>query len=174
MMKKGSFVVGLIVIIFILVLVLINSRSFLSEKNTPDIQTTQTPSQVPSITTSPTDEQAELVGFEFMQNFIAQGPPAPDLDARQKAYDALSSNAKASVSQDQLARGLALFVGVQDMPNQGISVEDLQVGGDQANLIVGMNYSGSSRILKSINMVVENGVWKIDSITTLDEYPPVN
>lgn len=118
--------------------------------------------------TAPSDEDAEITAFTFMNDFILSAPPESDMEAAMRAYNALSTSAKEKVSEDKLAGDLALFVGVQDVPDQGVSVEDLQVEGDTATLIVGMNYSGG-RVLKSVNMVVEDGVWKVDSIAPQDD-----
>lgn len=119
----------------------------------------------------PTDEEAELVAFGFIQDFIASAPPDPDAEAANRAYEALSERARLAISQDTISRDLAGFIGVQDVPDQGASVEDLQVSGDIGTLIVGLNFSGG-RTLRAVNVVVENGVWKVDSVKPLEQYPP--
>lgn len=115
-----------------------------------------------------------MVGFGFIQNFIKSGPPDPDVIAQMNAYNSLSESAKESVSEDSISRELASFVGVQDVPDMGASVEDLQKPTDQtAVLIVGLNYSGG-RVLKAIHLVVENGEWKVERVEQLDSYPSEN
>jgi hypothetical protein len=119
----------------------------------------------------PSAEEAELVGFTFIQDFIASAPPSADAQAQQRAYDVLSLGVKQLVSIETISRDLAEFIGVQDVPDQGASVEDLQMGENAtATLIVGLNYSGG-RVLKAIDMVVEDGVWKVDAIRPLEQYP---
>lgn len=116
-----------------------------------------------------THEEAELIGFNFMLDFIAIAPPDSDSDAMERVYAALSGSAREQVSPESLVRDMAMFVGVQDVPDEGISVEDLSViNQTQATLVVGLNYSGG-RILKNINLVAEQGEWKVDSITERPE-----
>lgn len=125
----------------------------------------------PGAARQPTDEEAELVGFGFIQDFIALAPGAlENPQAVASAYAALSTSARAAISEDSLVNDLAQFVGVQDVPDQGASVEDLQVISDnQAILVVGLNYSGSGRVLRNVHLVVENGEWKVDRISTTAE-----
>ena len=119
-----------------------------------------TPTVTPSspVTAKPSDEEAELVAFGFMQAFAAEDFAG--------AYASLSANAKANVSEENLRDGLMEFIAVSAVPEHGVSVEDLQVNDNEAYLIVGMNYS-EDRLLKEVNMVVENGEWKVDSVETL-------
>ena len=119
----------------------------------------------------PGEEEAELVGFQFLQDVIAAAPGSEDDDATQRVYSSLSRNARTVVSEDTVMADMAPFVGIQDVPDQGVSVEDLQVlSATEASLIVGLNYS-SGRVLRSINMIVEDGEWKVDSVDSLETYP---
>lgn len=112
-----------------------------------------------------TNKEAELAGLNFILDFITMAPPSSDPDAMERAYNALSRSAKEQVSRESLAGDMALFVGVQDVPDQGISIEDFIVVSDvQANLIIELDYSGG-RVLRNINLIVEDGEWKIDSIS---------
>ena len=117
-------------------------------------------------TTVPTAEEAEEVGFNFMLDFVKIAPPESDLEAQERAYNTLSSNAKENINEDSIVIDLAMFVGVQDVPDQGISVENLEVI-DEENviLVLGLNYSGS-RAFRALNLIVEDGEWKVDSITS--------
>lgn len=57
-----------------------------------------------------------------------------------------------------------MFVGVQDVPDMGISVENLVMEDDgTATLVVGLNFSGGPA-LRRISLVPEGGVWKVDNI----------
>ncbi len=157
-------------IILVLVTILIVALPlYLYQNNKVQDTKITTPTEQPS--EQPADEQAETVGFNFIQNFIKSGPPQPDSQAMQDAYNALSVNAKTKVSPDSISRDLAAFVGVQDIPDLGASVEDLQIISDtQSTLIVGLNFSGG-RVFRSINLIKEEGSWKVDGIDSLEQYP---
>ncbi len=120
----------------------------------------------------PGEEAAEMTGFGFMQDLIKAAPGEDDAAAAERLYAALSARAKTEVAEDTILRDIALFVGVQDVPDQGVSVENLEVHSDtETTLIIGLNYSGG-RVLRAIDMVVEDGEWKVDAIRSLDTYPP--
>jgi hypothetical protein len=118
---------------------------------------------------TPSSEQAELVAFGFLQDFVKVAPPETDAEAMTRAYEALSTNAKARVSVDNLSSDLAGFVGVQDVPDMGMSVEDLQIlSENESILIAGLNYSGG-RILKGVYMIVEDGEWKVEGVVDIQQ-----
>ena len=120
----------------------------------------------------PSHETAEMVGFAFMQDIIKAAPGTDDSAAADRVYAALSSGAQAEISEETVMNDIAFLVGIQDVPDQGVSVEDLQIHSDtEATLIVGLNYT-DSRILRAIELVVEEGVWKVDGVTKLETYPP--
>ena len=119
----------------------------------------------------PDAEAAEITGFNFMQDIIAGAPGDADMDAVSRVYEALSRNARTVVSEETIMADIAMFVGIQDVPDQGVSIQDLQTpSATEASLIVGLNYTGGP-VLRSINMVVEDGEWKIDSVDVLETYP---
>lgn len=116
-------------------------------------------------------EEAELTGFNFILNFITSAPPANEEGdiAMISAYEMLSEKAKDQVALDTLSRDLAMFVGVQDVPDEGASVEDLQiVSNSEVILTVGLNFSGG-RALRDITLIIEDGVWKVDSVDPVTE-----
>lgn len=114
-------------------------------------------------------EEAERAGFQFVLDFIEVGPPSMDEAAANRAYQALSSRAQANIDQETLSRDLAMFVGVQDMPDQGVSVENLVLAEDgNAILTVGLNYSGG-RVLRAITLIEEDAEWKVDAVAPVDE-----
>lgn len=118
---------------------------------------------------APSDEQAELVAFGFLQDFVKVAPPEADAEAMTRVYGALSTNAKARVSVDNLSSDLAGFVGVQDVPDMGVSVEDLQIlSENESILIAGLNYSGG-RVLKGVYMIVEDGEWKVEGVVDIQQ-----
>jgi LysM repeat protein len=123
--------------------------------------------RIPVVAT-PSHEAAERTGFAFMQAVVKTAPPA-DPRAQQTAFNLLSRSAQRTVGGSATAANYAFFVGIQDVPDQGISVEDLRINSPtQAFLIVGLNYSGSGRVLRSVNMVVENEEWKVASVSQVD------
>ena len=170
MNRKIVIVIGILLVTTLLIIFFIFSTRESDKTNSSPTQgediTPTTDSQIPS------DEEAEQVAFTFIQNFIKSAPPEPDATAEQEAYNALSQDAKNDVSEENISRDLAAFIGVQGVPDQGASVEDLQLEGDKATLFVGLNYSGG-RVIGAINMIVENGEWKINSIDVLEQYPPI-
>lgn len=113
-------------------------------------------------------ERAEDVGFQFMQSFSALAPPSPNTIRADFAYNALSRDAMSEVSRQNLANDLMVFIKVQDIPDQGISVEDLQIrDASNVSLIVGLNYTGGGRVLRSVNLIKEANDWRVDSVTRL-------
>ena len=88
------------------------------------------------------------------------------------AYDMLSTKAKSEISSElpDISSDLALFVGVQDVPDQGFSTEDLQAYEDNTvSVILGLNYSESGPNYRSVNLVWEDNDWKVDSITAVEK-----
>lgn len=107
----------------------------------------------------PSDEEAELTGFAFMQDVVS--------GALEDAYDALSTNAQVDVSEN--VDDLLAFIEVEEAPDQGVSVENLIVEEGSAELFVGLNYSEGDRELRKITLIVEDGKWKVDSIEVTEE-----
>ena len=124
------------------------------------------------VETVPDVEAAELVGFGFMQDLVKASKGEDDEAARERLYTTLSARAKTEVATDALMRDIAAFVGIEDVPEHGVSVENLEVhSATSTRLIVGLNFSGG-RQLRAIGLIVEEGEWKVDMITTLETYPP--
>ena len=119
----------------------------------------------------PSLEDAELTAFGFMQHLLKAVPPVSDPEAKRKMYYSLSGRARSKISMEKFNRDIALFIGIQDIPEYGVSVQDLKVTGErEASLIVGLNYSGGP-VLRSVNMILENSRWRIDSVDILETYP---
>jgi hypothetical protein len=164
-MNKTFLIITFFLVLAVAIIALVNQNDAQPAENVANPEINQA-------AVIPSDEDAEIVGFLFIQDFIASAPPETDEAAKVRAYNALSTEAKTGVSEDTLARDLADFVGVQDVPNQGVSIEDLvKPAVDRAQLIVGLNYTGNYAV-KVINLVVEDGEWKVDRIDTLASYPP--
>lgn len=118
---------------------------------------------------TPTNEEAELTGFNFILDAIMViSTTSPETVTVERAVSALSTNAASKVSKEKIAEDLATFLGIETVPEQGASVENLEVNGEQAKLVVGLNFS-TGRELRNVNLVVENGMWKVDTVTVATE-----
>lgn len=114
----------------------------------------------------PGPEEAETTAFTFILDFIAIAPPKSDAAASDRIMTVLSANASTQIDRETLFNDLTQFIGVQDAPDQGASVEDLQIVSDaEAYLVVGLNFSGG-RTERNVHLVVENGMWKVDRMST--------
>ena len=114
------------------------------------------------------DELVEQAGLDFMLDFVKLSPTNPDPEAAERIYERLSTKAKESVTLETLSQDILQFIDVERYPNQGASIEDLQIETDtQATLIVGLNYDESPRNLRVIELVLENSVWKVYRVYAL-------
>jgi len=118
---------------------------------------------------SSSDELAEQAGLNFILDFVKLAPADPDPDVAGRIYERLSTKARESVLLETIGQDILQFVGVKDYPDQGASVEDMQIESDtRATLIVGLNYSDSPRILRAIELVVEDSEWKVERVYALE------
>lgn len=101
----------------------------------------------------------------FMENFLKTAPPNPDQDAAQKAANLLSQKSRESLGDPgiSLTGALARFAGVQDLPNQGYSIDKINEEKGRASVETTWKYSGRL-VKKTFQLAFENGSWKIDSI----------
>ncbi len=114
-------------------------------------------------------EQAELTAFGFIQMVIDDG--LTNGNNTEKIHTSLSTKARMEVTKDELFNDILVFLQIQEIPEYGASVQNLEVHSiNEATLVVGLNYK-TGPILRAINMVVESSEWKIDSVDVLDEYP---
>lgn len=158
-MEKSKYIIYAIVVIVVLGLVWF----FVSDEG---LQTTPLPEDTNGNgeVVVPDYEQAEFVGFNFILDFIKIAPPESDPEAIERVYEALSAEAREEIDKENLVRDMAYFVLVQDVPDQGASVEDLQIVSDTvAVLVVGLNYTGS-RTMREVELIVEDGEWKVNAI----------
>ncbi len=117
----------------------------------------------------PSHEDAELIGFNFMLDFLEIAPPDANEEAIERMYEALSVSAREIVSLENFVEEIPLFIGVQDVPEQGVSVENLIIIDDEnAEFITGLNYS-SGRILRKLTLVAENGEWKVENVSEYEK-----
>ncbi len=155
------------VLVAILIVVLAISLGLLwYVQTTPDrvLAPVADPIEIEEPVDLPSHEDAELAGFGFMQDFAKLTTEDDDDELREKMYDALSEDAKERIAMDTFLDDVLEFVGVETVPEQGTSVEDLQITGDEtAEFFSGLNYL-DGRILRQLNLVVEDGEWKVDSV----------
>ena len=115
---------------------------------------------------------AEDTAFDFVIDVLAAAPGESSAPAAaQRAYAALSSRAQAQMSSDTLMADMAAFVGIQEIPEHGVSVQEFEAtGSTTASLVVALNYTNTQAI-RSINLVFEAGEWRVDSIDNLGTQP---
>ncbi|MGM0482895.1 MAG: hypothetical protein ACQEP6_03500 [Patescibacteria group bacterium] len=104
------------------------------------------------------------IGTIFLDNFLAIAPPAEGDEAKENLKSVLSNSALAEIDDENFSRDVALFVGVQDIPDNGYEVLDDVENESDAYMNVRFNYSGES-VLRRIEMVEEEGKWKVDSVS---------
>ena len=169
-MKRNLILLFVILIILVAGIFVFLNRS----SDSPQASDNETNSEIPPATILAGNDP-ETVGYSFILDFIAAGTPNTDTHEKQsamRAYEALSTEAQNMVSVDKIELGLLEFLELIMIPDQGASVEDLQADNESASLIVGLNYSGADRELRSINMIKVENVWKVDSVDVLESYPP--
>lgn len=179
-MKKPYYKILLFLLVIIGAITLLIALSpgaalflYKNNKNTssPDVRTISNSPQAEQ-TSMLGDTEAENTGYGFILNFIKSAPPVADSKAQENALRALSKQARERISSGTESRDLAGFVGVQDVPDQGVSVENLRLeSSSEAVLTVGLNYSGA-RVLKEIWMIAENGKWAVDDVKETETASP--
>lgn len=170
------------VLVAILLIVLAISIGLLWYVNSQDVDKTRKVEQKPIETIQekelPSPEEAELTGFEFMQDFSKLTTEDDNDELREKIYETLSEDAKEKVSMDTFLEDILSFVDVEKVPEQGTSVENIKVICEEtAEFFSGMNYL-DGRILRKVTLVLENEEWKVDGVEEYqkedyeDEYTP--
>lgn len=122
--------------------------------------------QEPEEETAVNQTEIKEAGERFMANFPALAP-GPDREAgvENDIWQTLSSRAQTEIDRQDLSRDLALFIGVQDIPEEEVQLGEPEVINDhQATLPVKLNYSGSPAH-RDLHLVLEQGGWKIDRVT---------
>ena len=144
-------------VIIILVVVFLGVFALGDKENDIKVENGQSPSD---------KEMAEGVGKSFMEDFMAIAPPSEDLEAEVRILGKMSERALGEIDTETLSRDMALFVGVQDIPDQGVDFKEVNMENDvSAVLEVELKYSGSSAH-RNIHLVKEGGEWKVDSISS--------
>ena len=107
--------------------------------------------------------QIMLPVSEYLKLLPNIAPPNFDQQAIDQMIDLLSSSAKSRlVAKD--SRSLAMFSGVQDLPDLGASIGSITITDDEnAQVETIWNYSGMT-VTKVFEMTKQEGVWKIEKI----------
>ncbi len=112
-------------------------------------------------------ENPEDVVETFIENFIKTAPPESDQEALDTAVSLLSEEAKVEVGEEPTSGDLAMFVGVQDIPDQGYQISDISFTNDidegYADVELTLKYSGGDAV-RSFELSKINGNWLIDNI----------
>lgn len=110
------------------------------------------------------DSEAVLVVKIFCDNFF-KGPPATNEQGVMIAFGLLSQKAKQSmpVVGPSPSAALASFAGVQDVPDQGYTIDEISEGAAKATVKTTWNYS-SGNVTKTFELGKEEGNWKIDAL----------
>lgn len=100
----------------------------------------------------------------FLELQPQSGPPEVSIEAVEEMISLLTKNAQERIAAapSQIA-GLAMFSGIQDLPDQGTEILGVAQTGDTAEVETKWNYSGMISV-KKFQMVEENGQWKIEAI----------
>ena len=114
----------------------------------------------------PSDKElAESVGKIFINDLLAIAPPSDDDEAKERMLESLSQSALEKIDTETFSRDMALFAGIQDIPDQGVEFEEIDMKSDSsATLVVELKYSGGSAY-RDVHLTIEDGEWKVDSIT---------
>ncbi len=111
-------------------------------------------------------EVAKDVGMNFFEDFISVAPPANNIEIENRILKTLSEKALEEIGSESLIRDLALFIGIQDVPDEGIEFVDIKMNDIGTVLLtVQLKYS-STPTTRIIHLVYENESWKVDNITT--------
>lgn len=122
------------------------------------------PPAEPVVEQNAPDSQAVLVVKTFCDNFF-KGPPAINEQGVMAALDLLSQKAKQSMTVigPSPSAALASFAGVQNVPDQGYTIDGISEGAEKATIKTTWKYS-SGLVNKTFDLEKENGNWKINSI----------
>lgn len=153
-------------VIILLIILAVSVGLLWYVQTTPDrvLPPVEDPIEIEEPAELPSHEDAELAGFGFMQDFSKLTTEDDDEELRERMYAALSEDAKERISMDTFLEDVLEFVGVETVPEQETSVEDLQITGDEtAEFFSGLNYL-DGRILRKLNLVMEEGEWKVDGV----------
>ncbi len=111
----------------------------------------------------PIQEEVKLIAFDFVNNFSKLLVDSSDNEKQEIIYNALSVRVKEDISREDLFNEIVNFVGVQEVPDQGLNVKDCNVDDEKVVVSIELNYS-ESLILLNIDLIKEDDQWKIDAV----------
>ena len=176
-MKNSILIIAVLVVLFSAGVIFMNSQ-----KESPQELETQrddTPLveeniQEPAEATQLTRKDAMSVVGDFIDNFIAAAPPESNEEALSKAVSLLSEGARTDMQEEPTSGDLAMLMGVQDIPDEGYVVGEVEYLENPATGIVDgiaevevtLNYSGGPASRVFVLSKVDN-YWQIDTIKVL-------
>jgi hypothetical protein len=100
----------------------------------------------------------------FNNNIVKVAPPGSDTEAMETIYAMLSADAKSKIDEaPSVSFGLAVFAGVQDVPDKAIEIVGISINNDEAEVVKNWVYSGMIGV-RTYTFIKESGEWKLDSI----------
>lgn len=119
--------------------------------------------QIEKLEPTTVTEEITLPVVRYLELLPQSGPPQIDEQVVAEMVSLLSSQAQSSLLVPH-SRGLAMFAGVQDLPDQGSKINQVdQFTPSQAEVSTVWNYSGAP-VEKIFVLVLEADGWKIDQI----------
>lgn len=165
-MNKNIVILASVAIIVVITSVLFINRG--DEQVSPG-----TESNLPADEATMQEEQTapEDVVESFMDYFLASAPPEVDEDAVDNAVALMSEGAKMQLGEDFSSSSLAAFMGVQDIPDEGyeigeVNYVDNEATGEEnalAEVEVILDYSGEDAVKTFVLSKTDSG-WLIDSV----------
>lgn len=116
----------------------------------------------------PDAESAEQVGFAFMRDMVTVTQGTTDPGVSQRLFESLSTDVQSKTSPEMVGQYMPLFSSMHAAPEQGVSVEDLQIHNPtEATLFVGLHYN-TGRTIHAVHLIAEEGRWKVRSIEVVE------
>lgn len=156
-------------LLILLFLVIFTAGGAIYFTNQPEILIPETERQEIAIEEDVGVENPEEVVELFLSNFFETAPPESDQQALDSAVSLFSEEAKMEIGDEPTAGDLAMFVGIQDISDQGYEISGIEYTDDvnqgTAEVEVTMNYSGGDTI-KVFSLSKFDGNWLIDTVNS--------
>lgn len=165
MKNKSLLMTAGLIIILIAVVILVSSGS-----KTENVGETASPAPSENAAEAETIDAEETVRT-FLDNFMLSAPPEGDKQALKEAVSLLSEGGKRNMKEEPTAGVLARFVGVQDLPDEGYEIAEVEykdnpaTGEEEglAEVFVTLNYSGA-KTEKVFQLSKVGDSWLIDAV----------
>ena len=109
------------------------------------------------------DESPADVVEAFLEDADASAPPGADGAALNRAGDRLTARSR---DRAQDPAGLARFLGVQDLPDEGVTIEETEEDGDLAVVRARLQYSGGDTV-REFHLQRDQDRWRIDWVNAM-------